>query len=174
MTKEATLLVTVALVVVLLGVIGWAWWRRTHRDSGLQAPFGEAPADAPVLTSHEVFYVATTRHGEPLERLAIRGLGFRSRATLSTTAAGIPLDLTGKPRLFIPVAHITVVAHATVAIDRVVERDGLVRLSWNIDENTIVDSYFRPQNASARALADDITSHITISHSSTNSTGTDA
>lgn len=174
MSKEGTLLVTLAVAIIALGVIAWAWWRRTHRDSGLHAPFGEAPSDAPVLASHDVFYVATTRHGEPLERLAIRGLGFRSRATLSTTAAGIALDLTGQPRLFITGSLITDVAQATVAIDRVVERDGLVRLSWNINENTVVDSYFRPQNASARAVADTITSHIKTSDSSTNSTGTDA
>lgn len=174
MTKEGALLVTVALALVLLGVIAWAWLRRTRRDAALHAPFGEAPAGAPVLAAHDVLYVATTRHGEPLERLAIRGLGFRSRATLSISAAGVAVDLTGQPRLFIPNSRITDVAQATVTIDRVVERDGLVRLSWSIDENTVVDSYFRPQNASARAVADAITSLTSTSDSSPTSTGTDA
>ena len=45
---------------------------------------------------------------------------------------------------------------ATVAIDRVVERDGLTRVTWRIDDDTLVDTYLRPQDASAKALADAI------------------
>ncbi|MGA1827525.1 hypothetical protein, partial [Microbacterium sp.] len=136
------------------------------RDSGLAAPVGEAPADAATLFTHEALYVATTRHGEPLERLAIRGLGFRSRADLTVTSAGVALDLTGQPRFFLPTERIVEVAQATVAIDRVVERDGLVRISWRVDAETVVDSYIRPQDASARVVSDEIGALLTL-------TGTD-
>ena len=156
MTREGSLAVLVAVAVVVLALLAWAWWRRTRRDSGLPAPVGEAPADAAILSRHEALYVATTRHGEPLERLAIRGLGFRSRADLTVTTAGVALDLTGQPRFFIPSTRIVEVAQATVAIDRVVERDGLVRISWSVDAERVVDSYLRPQDASARAVADEI------------------
>ncbi|MCR2762011.1 hypothetical protein NQ152_00665 [Microbacterium sp. zg.B48] len=156
MTREGALAVMVLVALVLIGLLAWAWWRRTRRDSGLRAPVGEAPADAAVLSRHEGLYVATTRHGEPLERLAIRGLGFRSRADLTVTSAGVAIDLTGQPRLFLPTAQIDDVAQATVAIDRVVERDGLVRISWRLDDQDVVDSYFRPQGASARVVADEI------------------
>jgi len=155
-TREGALAVMIAVAVVLIGLLAWAWWRRTRRDSGLRAPVGEAPADAAVLSRHDSLYVATTRHGEPLERLAIRGLGFRSRADLVVTSAGVAIDLTGQPRLFVPTAQIVEVAQATVAIDRVVERDGLVRISWRLDGQSVVDSYFRPQDASARVVADEI------------------
>lgn len=161
MSREAALTVMIAVAVALLGLLAWAWWRRTRRDRGLRAPVGEAPAGARVHSRHEVLYVATTRHGEPLERLAIAGLAFRSRAELTVTDAGVALDLTGQPRLFLPIGGIVDVAQATVAIDRVVEPDGLVRLSWTVEGQSAVDSYLRPQNASARAVAAEIAALLT-------------
>ena len=147
-------MVMIAVAVVLLALGVWAWLRRTRRDRGYAAPVGEAPAGARELSRTSGLYVATTRHEQPLERLAIRGLGFRSRIDVVTTDAGVALDLTGQPRLFIDADRIVSVGQATVAIDRVVEKEGLTRLSWRIDDETVVDSYFRPQTASARAFAD--------------------
>lgn len=154
MTREGALAIIAAVALALLGVLAWAWWRRTRRDAHLVAPAGEPPAGTAVRASFTALYVATTRHGEPLERLAISGLGFRSKADVTVTDAGVALDLTGKPRVFLPAGRIAEVAQATLAIDRVVERDGLARLSWRLDDGTVVDSYLRPQDASARALAD--------------------
>ena len=153
MTREAALLVIVGVAIVLLALGVWAWRRRVRRDSGLAAPVGEIPDGARHLASIPVLYVATTAHGSALERLAIRGLGFRARGTVIVTDAGVALDLQGQHRLFVPSARVVEVGQATVTIDRVVERDGLTRLVWRIDEDTLVDSYFRPQDASARALA---------------------
>lgn len=166
MTREGALAVTIAVALVLVAVLVWAWWRRTRRDSGLAAPVGEIPDGAAMLSRHEALYVATTRHGDPLERLAIRGLGFRSRADLAVTSAGVALDLTGQPRFFLPVERMVAVDQATVAIDRVVEKDGLVRIAWRVADDTIVDTYLRPQDASARAVSEEIGALLT-------STGTD-
>lgn len=166
MTREGALLVVLAVVLLLLGLLVWAWRRRMRRDAGLDAPFGEAPADAAILHRHEVLYVATTRHEQPLERLAMRGLGFRSRAELTVTSAGVALDLTGQPRFFLSTDRIVEVDRATVAIDRVVERDGLVRIAWRVDADTLADTYLRPQSGSARAVADEIGALLTL-------TGTD-
>jgi len=154
MTREGALAVMVLVALAVLGLLAWAWWRRSRRDADLQAPVGEAPEGARVLAEFPGLYVATTVHGSPLERLAIRRLGFRSAADLTVTDAGVALDLRGAPRIFLPVARLTGVGQSTVAIDRVVERDGLARVSWLIDDERIVDTYFRPQNASARALVD--------------------
>ncbi|MCR2792651.1 hypothetical protein NQ156_06180 [Microbacterium sp. zg.Y625] len=158
MTRETALLIIVAVAIGLLGLVAWGWKRRSRRDAGFAPPVGEIPAGATVIGVFPALYVATTRHGEPLERLAIRGLGFRSKADVTVTDAGVALDLVGQSRLFIDRARINGVAQATVAIDRVVERDGLARLDWQIPtadgDEIVVDSYFRPQETSARALVD--------------------
>lgn len=167
MSREGALLVIIAVSLVLLGLLAIGWWRRGRRDRALQPPVGEAPEGAAVRAVFPALYVATTRHDDPLERLAVRGLGMRSRADITVTDSGVAIDLTGQPRIFIDAGRIADVAQSTVVIDRVVERDGLVRLSWRIDDGVVVDSYFRPQDASARALA------ATIADIATSS-GTDA
>jgi len=169
MSREGAVMTLVSIAVALLFSLVWAWVRRTRRDRGLTAPFGEAPSQALVRAVFPGLYVATTRHAEPLERVAIKGLGFRSRADVTVTDAGVALDLTGQPRVFLPLDRLEAAAQATVAIDRVVEPDGLVRIDWRTDDGTVVDSYFRPQDASARAVADAITDLLAPTP-----TGTDA
>ena len=156
MTREAALAVMIGVAVLLLAALALAWWWRTRRDAGMVAPVGEVPADATELARWEGLYVATTAHEQPLERLAVRGLGFRSRAVTTVTDRGIGLEMPGSPALFIPAEQLVAADQSTVVIDRVVERDGLVRLVWRIDSEHVVDSYLRPQEASARAVADSI------------------
>jgi hypothetical protein len=165
-TREGALLVMAGVAIVVLALLAWAWVRRTRRDARYTAPVGELPDGAVETGVFPGLYVATTRHGEPLERLAIRGLGFRSRVDVTVTSAGIALDLPGQPRIALTRDRLVDADQATVAIDRVVERDGLTRVSWRIDDETVVDTYLRPQDASARALADAIRPLI--------STGSDA
>lgn len=157
MTRELAIGIMIGLALLLIALGLWGWYRRTRRDGGLSAPVGDAPAAATVLDEFTGFYVATTRHGEPLERLAIPRLAFRSRVDLIVTDAGVALDLTGQPRIFLDAGRIVAAEQATVAIDRVVERDGLVRLSWTTDTGETVDSYFRAQESSARVVASAIT-----------------
>ncbi|MCO7203924.1 hypothetical protein NH287_10525 [Microbacterium sp. CnD16-F] len=156
MSREAAglIMAAVAALLILAGLL--AWRRRSRRDAGLTAPVGEAPAGATTRLRSEGLYVATTRHDEPLERLAIRGLAFRSRVDVTVTDRGVALDLTGQPRVFLAADRLVDAGQATVAIDRVVERDGLVRVAWTTPEGTLVDSYLRPQDTSARSLADAI------------------
>ncbi|OJU46113.1 MAG: hypothetical protein BGN98_07920 [Microbacterium sp. 69-7] len=178
MNREGALLVMIAVAVALLALGAFAWRRRSRRDAGITAPFGEVPDAAAVQTVATGFYVATTRHGEALERLAIRGLGFRSRVDVTVTDRGVALDLVGQPRMFIATDRIASVSQATTAIDRVVEPGGLVRLAWRTDGTTeTVDSYLRPQDQSAQGLAAAITAILQPStptatdQTSTTSTG---
>ncbi|WP_336626241.1 MULTISPECIES: PH-like domain-containing protein [unclassified Microbacterium] len=185
MTREGALLVILAVVVVLIALGVLAWRRRTRRDGDLRAPVGEIPTGARATSAASGFYVATTPHDEPLERLAIAGLAFRSRADVTVTDHGIALELPGAAPLFIPVAQIAGVDLARVAIDRVVEPGGLVRLTWRAQhgehDSRLVDTYLRPQDASARALADAIAATLPLAAASDphtsptdTSTGTDA
>lgn len=155
MTREAAVLVMVGAAAVILGLMAWGWWRRSRRDAALVAPSDPLAADAVVRAEVDGLYVATTAHDAPLERLAIRGLGFRSRVAITVTDGAVVLDLPGR-RITLSAARLVGVAQSTVAIDRVVEAGGLTRLAWRIDDDRVVDSYFRPQDVSARALADAI------------------
>ncbi len=170
MSREGALLLMLGLAVVLIGLMGYGWWRRTRRDRGLVAPFGNAPATARLLATFPGLYVATTARGTALERLAVRGLRYRAKANLVVTDAGLVLDLVAQEPIFLAASRIDDAQQATVTIDRVVERDGLLRIGWRLDDGTAVDSYFRPQDASARAAAAAIEPLLP----STTPTGTDA
>ncbi|UUT35405.1 hypothetical protein [Microbacterium elymi] len=74
MSREGALLIVVAIAIVAIGLMAWGWWRRTRRDAALTAPHDTLPADA-TFAAYNGLYVATTAHDQPLERLAIRGLG---------------------------------------------------------------------------------------------------
>ena len=129
------------LALLLVGM--WLAWRaRSRRDAGV--PAGQPlPADGihPVLTT-DVLYVATTRAGQPLERLAIRGLAFRARAQLTLAEEGVVLAVPGQDPVFLAAAQLLAARPATWTIDRVVESGGMIALQWRSAE-TDVDSYVR-------------------------------
>lgn len=165
---------TVIVVAVLAGVITLMWrsWRaRTRRDAGLPAGHPLPISDTAELAAARALYVATTPRDRPLERLAIPGLGFRARAGLTVTGAGVYLAVPGEETVFIPAEAIELLSPATLAIDRVVETDGLLRLGWRLpgadsgadsraaSDRLSVDSYFRiPEDFDRDRITDAIRS----------------
>lgn len=149
------LLPTLIIVLVLLGVFalmlhGWATRRR--RQAGIARP---VPAPESLGTASLVvdgYYVATTKADEPLERIAVHGLGFRARVTAGVHGEGIVLAVRGQQPIIIAPEALRGADRATWTIDRVVERDGLVLIGWMLGE-TPVDSYLRlPDPAAAAAF----------------------
>jgi hypothetical protein len=137
---SAALVLAFLALVLLLMVLGWRARRR--RQSALGEP-QHPPADLGTpLGAFAGLYVATTLGGQPLERVAVRGLGFRARTTVSVSTAGVVVPVAGQADTFIPAADVVSVGRATWTIDRVVETDGLVLVAWRLD-GTDVDSYFR-------------------------------
>ena len=144
MTREGATAVVIALAVVVFLLMIWGWRTRVRRDSALVAPLDVPTVDASVEpSSFEGFYVATTVHDSPLDRLAVKHLTFRGRVRVLVRAEGIQLEIAGEPTIFLAASVLAGVDRATWTIDRVVERDGLVLLAWRISTDTIVDSYLR-------------------------------
>lgn len=155
MTRELGFLLTGIIALLILLVMLGAWRRRLRRDSGLTAPLG-VPEHAEVLARHEVLYVSTTRHEEPLERLAVTPLAYRARGELAITDRGAALCLDGAPTVFLASARIVEVARATVTIDRVVEPGGLIRLTWLVADDHPVDSYLRSAHGETATIISEL------------------
>ncbi|GAA3771767.1 hypothetical protein GCM10022240_24790 [Microbacterium kribbense] len=172
MTREGALLVMVAVALVLLGMMAWGWRRRARRDAAPLSSVVDLAAGAPVHARFEGLYVATTAHDRPLERIAAPGLGFPAKADITVADGGVALDIPGQDRVVIPAERITDVDQAQFVIDRVVEREGMARITWLADTGSVVDTYLRAQDASAKALAEAI--RPLISHTPHPSTGTAA
>lgn len=130
MDRTVAGIIVIAALVAVLALLWVAWRRRTRRDAGIDPGYPMPAADGELLASADAFYVATTRRDQPLERLNIRGLGFRARAHVAVRADGLVLALAGEEPRFIPAAAIETIARATWTIDRVVESDGLLLVGW--------------------------------------------
>lgn len=139
--------VAAALALMLLG-----WRNRRRRQATVTPPTLAPDGLAAAALAVEGWYVATTLADQPLERIAVHGLGFRARATAEVHPEGLVLAVRGQHPILIAPAALRGAGRATWTIDRVVERDGLVLIGWLLGD-TAVDSYLRiPEPADAAAL----------------------
>ncbi|MGI6878217.1 hypothetical protein [Microbacterium sp. gxy059] len=163
MTREVAGIVMLALAVIGLALMLWGWRRRRARDAGVRVPTG-APTGAHVA-SFSGFYVATTRRDAPLDRITARPLAFRAQADIEMTTDGLALALPGEETVFIPAGAISGVGRATWTIDRVVERDGLVVVSWTAADAEL-DTYLRLQDDDPSRLIEAVSSQAATDTSS--------
>jgi len=150
-TREIAALIIAGATALILIAMFIGWRRRIRRDSDLSAPIG-VPEHAEVTARHEVLYVATTRHDQPLERVAIQPLAYRARGELVLTDRGVALSLDGAPTVFIASTRLVAADRATVAVNRVVEPNGLVRLVWRVADGILVDSFLRLTSAEPQQI----------------------
>lgn len=145
MDKVVPALVIVAIVALVFVGFALGWRARQRRQAGLPA-LATPPAvlGSPRLVD-DVLYVATTAAESPTDRIAVRGLGFRARATVTVVPEGVVLALAGQPDAFIPRSAVIGVGRATWTIDRVVGKDGLVFLRWSLGD-THVDTNLRSEH----------------------------
>ena len=154
-TRDIAIAITIAVALLVLLTMLFAWRRRLRRDSALSAPLG-VPEHAEVSRRDEVLYVSTTKHDQPLERMTVSPLEYRARGELAVTDRGVALCLDGAPTVFLASSRLVAVDRATVTIDRGGEPRGLIRLAWNADDETIVDSYLRLASGDPRTLISDL------------------
>jgi len=147
----ALIVMGVLVLAFALMLLGWRNRRRRQADIGRPRPLPEGISAPRILVP--VLYVATTRAESPLDRIAVRGLGFRSRGEVGVHAEGVVLALRGEAPVLIPTVDVRGAVRATWTIDRVVEEGGLVMLAWSL-EGTDLDSYLRVTDDQAGALLD--------------------
>jgi hypothetical protein len=142
-------ILAVVVIVLALAIVGWR--RRVRRDSGAGGGYSTPGTLSAPLAEAAALYVATTKAGQHLERLALPGLAYRGKATIAVRPEGVAIAVTGETPVFIPAAVVSGVGAASVAIDRAVERDGLLRLGWTTSGGAAADTYFRVVDPAGRA-----------------------
>ena len=143
-----------ALVVVALGAMRLGWRHRVARSEASVGPIPAVPDVAalgePTWGPAEATYVSTTAAGDWLDRVAAHDLGVRSRADVSVHPSGVLVARTGARDVFIPAAALRDVMRSPGIAGKVVGRDGLVVLRWELDGNGL-DTGLRPRHAADRA-----------------------
>lgn len=147
MSRELFALLCAAFVT-LMALLVWLGLRsRRRRQGDVASPAGWIDA-APSLVV-EALYVATTRAGDPYDRIFAHGLGFRGRTQLAVDADGVQL-LADRRELRIAAARIREVSRATWTIDRVVEPGGIIKITHEL--GAPVDTYVRVIGDDAQAF----------------------
>lgn len=144
-------LVGIIVVLVILVPAAVSWTRRRRRDE-TRAPLPQLPVDIedrePV--GHvDGMYVATTRHGNTMDRLVGHGLGVRTRARAFLYEDGLLLDRTGAEPVWIAASRITDFGTGSGMVGKFVEPGGLVMVTWS-HAGQSVDTGFRPQEAGGK------------------------
>lgn len=142
MNRPELMAIVIALLFALLALMALGWRARQRRQAGVAKP-GVAPSDLGTpLGTFVGKYVATTIAGDPLDRVAVHGLGFRGNTSVTVAQKGVLVHIDGTDDKWIPAADLRDLRKATWTIDRVVEQDGLELLEWSLGDK-LVDSYFR-------------------------------
>ncbi len=139
-------LVILAMIVIAFTLMGLGWRKRRQRQAHLDVVPVPPAEIGDELTRERVLYVATTLAEQPLERVVVGGLGFRTKGEVLVARGGIVLDLAGARPAFIPVSDIRGVGLANWTIDKGVEEGGLVLVRWQLGD-TLVDSYLRADDS---------------------------
>jgi hypothetical protein len=143
-----TLIVVALILLAFLGMLlGWRGRRRRQAALDVATPVPETLGAA--SHSDEVMYVATTLAERPLERIAVARLGVRGRADVEVHPEGIVIAIRGTEPFLLPTAVLLSAGLGTYTVDRVVERDGLVVITWRLGD-TEVDSYLRAASGEAK------------------------
>ena len=148
----------IALVLAMVAFIGVAfagmragWLRRQRRQAAIAAPLQEPPVSAVLPHAAEGLYVGAARSGDWLDRVAVHGLGVRSRAIAHVGGDGVWLERIGAPSVWLPRGSL-----AAARLDRglagtVRGADSVVVLTW-LSADGLVDLGFRADSADGHRI----------------------
>lgn len=127
--------VLVTALVLFLVIAAFRAWR--SRANAQEAQFSapaewlEHPSGGRQWTG--IQYVATSLLDHPLERVAAHGLGARGNGKITVSRDGVLIERNGERAIGIPFDQLKGVQRTSAAIDRGVEKDGLIQLDWEQD-----------------------------------------
>lgn len=135
-------IVWVGVIALVLWLMWRAWKVKMRAAQGLGLP--EIPEQlGERITGFAGQYVVTTLANQQLERLAIPGLAFRGNAFVTVHPEGIAIVIAGGVEAFIAAYRVTGAGFGNWTIDRVVEENGMVLVSWEHGGKEL-DTWFRP------------------------------
>ncbi|MPY50256.1 hypothetical protein FPZ41_17450 [Streptomyces sp. K1PN6] len=137
------LLLFVALVYWLMRE-GWKW-RGTLQGDLPELPTAPDDPGEPTLTMSGRYHGSTTA-GQWLDRIVAHGLGTRSRAELTLTAAGLDVVRPGATDFFVPAAALREARLDKGIAGKVLTEGGLLVVTWEHGDR-LIDSGFRSDRA---------------------------
>jgi hypothetical protein len=134
MAKQIMAIISLCVFALLAGLAVRAWRKRASDQAAeFTSPLEALEFFGEVLAQAKAFYVATTRGSHHLERINAYGLGARGSAQVLVFSEGLLFVRNGERPLAIERAQLTKVQFSQATIDKAVEPDGLLSVSWYQD-----------------------------------------
>lgn len=130
--STAVLALLFLAAVIVFSIRSWKNRSKKQKESFDEPGEMLLGADDPLYAA-EGMYVATTYAENPLDRITAYGLGFRGNGGFLVCRDGIQIFRDGERALAISKSHIVAVEPDQATIDRVVEKDGLLRIDWTAE-----------------------------------------
>jgi hypothetical protein len=135
MQKYVVSAILLVAFVSLVALVARVWLaKRNEQESMFVEP--NAPL-SDVVNKVQGFYVATTLAGQPLDRVSAYGLAHRGRAAFAMGSSGISIERQGERSFSIPKASILNLDMVQGTIDRVVDSEGLIAITWQLGSTNV-------------------------------------
>lgn len=148
--RVLAVVITLALIALALWGMRRGWVRRQRRQSDIPVP-QQDPGSLTFALAESGMFLGTSRHGDWLDRIAVHGLGVRSRATCHVGADGVWLERDGATDVVIPVTALVEIRIDRGVASTVRSKDSVLVFSWNLGD-ACVDTGFRPSTAYSQQL----------------------
>jgi len=144
MEKVLPGLLMLALGAAAIVLLYFGWRSRQRRQSDLE-PLPAVPDLGEPGIAVVGQYVATTTAGDWLDRVAVHGLGIRSRADLAVHPDGVLITRPGCEELFIPARDLEEVRLTTGMAGKFLGKEQILVATWKLGERSL-DTGFLPRH----------------------------
>lgn len=131
--------------ILMIALIFWGWRGRQNRQAAVVGDFPTVPDDlgGSIIGASTGLYVGSTLAPSWQDRIAVGDIGHRATAELSRHDKGILLERTGESTIWIPAASIRAVRTERGLAGKVMTKDGLLVIRWQLPTGTEIDTGFR-------------------------------
>lgn len=149
--------------LAMIGLIIWGWKNRQKRQAESVGTLPAVPDDpgAVTLPGCTGLYVGSTFAPSWQNRIAVGDLGYRATGILTRFERGILLERTGESDIWMPHESLRAVRTERGLAGKVMTRDGLLVIRWELPTGTEIDTGFRADDKSVYAQWVDDTTNST-------------
>ncbi len=135
-------------LAIFLMYIGWRGRARRQADRVGQLPAVPAHLGEQTIAPATGLYVGSTLAPSWQDRIAVGDLGFRATGEISRYAAGILLERDGASAIWIPQDAVRAVRTERGLAGKVMSKDGVLVIRWELPTGTEIDTGFRGDDKS--------------------------
>ncbi|MFC4602693.1 transporter [Rhodococcus kronopolitis] len=147
------LLLTLGFVVfwvVMVAAMYWGWKGRARRQADRVGALPAAPDDlgAQLIAPSSGLYVGSTMAPSWQDRIAVGDIGHRATCDLSRYEKGVLLERDGASAIWIPQESIRAIRTERGLAGKVMSKDGVLVIRWELPTGTEIDTGFRGDDKS--------------------------